>query len=60
MRIALKNVSCHPTIFNHNAVFHVIVSLALLLQLFAEFVPPESEIEESDEEDLSESSPLIA
>lgn len=51
-----------PTVFNHNGVFHVNVSLALLLQLFAEFVPPESEIdeEENGEEELNESSPLIA
>ncbi len=49
-----------PTNFNHNGVFHVIVILGLLVQLFAEFVPTESETEEEQEQqEKHEGTPLL-
>lgn len=29
----------HPDVFNHNAIFHVLVFIGLIVQLFARFVP---------------------
>ena len=49
-----------PTNFNHNGVFHVIIILGLLVQLFAEFVPTESETEEEQQEqEKHEGTPLL-